>query len=445
LNSRSIEEKTARVGQVGVEIENLKAELADVSDSYAEDKDFLSNLDKNCETKKKEWDVVQKTRADEMVALADTIKILNDDDALELFKKTLPSPSLLQLKVQSQQMRGQALRILKAVAQVRAADPRLDFLMLAVRGKKVSFEKVLGMIKEMQAILKKEQGDDDAKKSYCEAELDESEDRQKGLELAISDLKKASTETESNIESLGEEMDALSAGIKALDKSVADATENRKEENAEYKKVMASDTAAKEVLKMAKNRLLQFYNPKLATKPAAPSFVQVKLHARRGVGAPPPPPEAVGAYQKKGQESAGVLSMVDLLVQDLDKEMTAMEVEEKDSQADYEKFIKDSATKRTLDSKALEEKEGMKAEAEALLEKTKHEKKSKVQEAYANSKVIGGLHQECDWLVGNYEVRKEARAGELDSLSKAMAILSGADYSLLQAISGHRRLRGERK
>ena len=31
------------------------------------------------------------------------------------------------------------------------------------------------------------------------------------------------------------EIDALEAGIKALDKSVAEATETRKEENAEYK------------------------------------------------------------------------------------------------------------------------------------------------------------------------------------------------------------------
>ena len=51
------------------------------------------------QAKKAEWAETCKMRGLELVAIADTIKILNDDDALELFKKTLPTPSLLQLQV----------------------------------------------------------------------------------------------------------------------------------------------------------------------------------------------------------------------------------------------------------------------------------------------------------------------------------------------------------
>merc|ERR1711865_1240720 len=64
-----------------------------------------------------------------------------------------------------------------------------------------------------------------------------------------------------------EEIAALTAGIKALDKSVAAATQQREDENAEYKALVASDTAAKEVLAFAKNRLNKFYNPKLYKAP----------------------------------------------------------------------------------------------------------------------------------------------------------------------------------
>merc|ERR1719240_108399 len=56
-----------------------------------------------------------KMRSEELVALADTIKILNDDDALELFKKTLPGASaFLQLKVSKESQRQQALAAIKA-------------------------------------------------------------------------------------------------------------------------------------------------------------------------------------------------------------------------------------------------------------------------------------------------------------------------------------------
>merc|ERR1712051_335247 len=54
-----------------------------------------------------------------------------------------------------------------------------------------------------------------------------------------------------------------------LDKAVASATAQRKDENAEYKALVASDTAAKEVLAFAKNRLNKFYNPKLYKPPPA--------------------------------------------------------------------------------------------------------------------------------------------------------------------------------
>merc|ERR1712087_576121 len=67
---------------------------------------------------------------------------------------------------------------------------------------------------------------------------------------------------------LTSEIAALTAGIKALDKSVTDATAQRKDENAEYKALIASNTAATQLLGFAKNRLNKFYNPKLYNPPA---------------------------------------------------------------------------------------------------------------------------------------------------------------------------------
>merc|ERR1719453_1163584 len=94
---KEIESKTSRIGELGVELVTLKEDLDDTTKSLAEDEAFLKDLSKNCKTKEDEWAVRQKLRAEELLALADTIKILNDDDALELFKKTLPTPALLQL------------------------------------------------------------------------------------------------------------------------------------------------------------------------------------------------------------------------------------------------------------------------------------------------------------------------------------------------------------
>jgi len=401
-----------------------------------------------------------------LAALADTIKVLNDDDALELFKKTLPSASsFMQVQVTVQQLREKASTELEQFMQSHPKTARLELLALALKGKKIGFEKVIKMIDDMVATLKVEQEDDDSKKEYCAEELDLADDKKKGLEHDIADLETAIEDLKGAIAKLTEEIAALTAGIKELDTMVTEATEQRKEENTDFKELMASDTAAKELLKFAKNRLNKFYNPKLYKAPpktelsredrivenmsgtAAPTeapggiagtgitaFAEVSAHNGERV-APPPPPETFGAYQKKSEDSMGVMAMVDLLIADLDKEMTEAETTEKDAQSDYETAMKDAADKRTADSKLLSEKEGIKAESEADLEAKTESKAAASAELMSTMKYIASLHMECDWLMKYFDVRKEARANEIDALGKAKAVLSGADYSLLQTKS----------
>merc|ERR1719378_454203 len=95
-------------------------------------------------------------------------------------------------------------------------------------------------------------------------------------------------------------------------------------------------------------------------------------------------------------------------------------------------MMADSQAKRAADSASVADKEGIKAEEEARLQKMGAEHKATSKEAYATATALKDLHLECDWLLDNYQARKDARAGEVDSLKNAKAALSGADYSLLQ-------------
>merc|ERR1719293_206686 len=160
-------------------------------------------------------------------------------------------------------------------------------------------------------------------------------------------------------------------------------------------------------------------------------FAQVSLHSSRRV-APPPPPEAVAAYSKKSGESTGVIAMIDLLIGDLDKEMTEGTTAEKEAQKDYETMMADSAAKRTQDSATLAQKVEAKASTEGALQEHETEHKAASAEHMATLEYEASLHAECDWLLKYFDVRKEARAGEVDSLKQAKAVLSGADYSLMQ-------------
>merc|ERR1719206_1178012 len=218
----------------------------------------------------------------------------------------------------------------------------------------------------MVSTLKEEQLDDEHKKEYCLKQFDLSDDKKKNLERSLSDTETVIEETKDGISTLSSEIASLKDAIKALDKAVADATEQRKEENEDFTELMASDSASKELLGFEKNRLNKFYNPKMYKAPpkrelseedritvnmggtlaptAAPggiegtgiaALVDVSAH-NAGKVAPPPPPETAAAFAPKAEESNGVIGMIDLLIKDLTTEMTVAKTTEKDAQADYE-------------------------------------------------------------------------------------------------------------
>merc|ERR1719482_216887 len=170
-------------------------------------------------------------------------------------------------------MRSRALAMINK-ARGKNGGVTLDFIALALRGKNQGgFDKVIKMIDDMTVQLGEDQKADAAKKDYCLKEFDTSEDKKKELTNQIEDLDTAISDAEEAITTTKAEIEALDDGIRMLDHSVEDATEERKAQNEAYQALMAGDTAAKELLGMAKNRLQKFYNPKLA------KFVQVNQNA----------------------------------------------------------------------------------------------------------------------------------------------------------------------
>lgn len=103
----AIQAKLTRVGELGVSIAMMKNDLEDTQEGLAEDTVFLGDLKKTCALKTKEWEAREAMRKQELIALQETIKILNDDDALELFKKTAAaaSASFLQVEVSAREVR----------------------------------------------------------------------------------------------------------------------------------------------------------------------------------------------------------------------------------------------------------------------------------------------------------------------------------------------------
>jgi len=443
--------KSKKIGDLKVEIVNLKHMMKDGGKALGENKKMLAELKKDCAQRAGEQEEKKVIRAEEEKALQDTIAMLNDDDALDLFRKTIKKPSFLQLDTARAQAREQAKQIVNDFGSSIGRRPELSLISLALAGKKVDFAQVFKKIDKMVTLLGKEGKDETSKREYCNKEFDEAKDKKKDLKTKISEISASVEEKQASIEQVTQAIKEINEGVQGLDESVASATENRKAESADYQELVQQDSAAVELLGMAKDRLNQFYNPKLAkvtTTEGPYALVQVSLHQQQSeamegpveVGAPPP---TEGAYKKKRGASNGVVSLISTMISDLEREMAVAKVEETNSQKEYEALVADAKEKREGDLKEAQHKAQVKADLEGDSEADEQEKATTEKEQQAAMQYAEDLHKECDWILANFDLRAQARGEEIENLKRAKAVLAGADYSLLQVVSTRsRRLRG---
>merc|ERR1719359_1794629 len=299
------------------------------------------------------------------------------------------------------------------------------------------FDDVIKMIDDMVVLLGKQQVEDEKQKTYCEDEFEKAADEEAAAKTKLGQTDAKLAELTDTIGTLMEEISALQASVAALDKSVADATEQRKEEHTAYVESMQMSEAAMGLVEKAKNRMQKFYNPTLYK--AAPktertmeqkvidagTFAQIRSHV-----APPPAPEMPSGAVQKNAKSAGVIGMMDTIISDLGSDMKDMEYEEKTAQKDYAELMADSQETRAGDSKALVGKQSTKAEKENELMTTKEVRSATATDLKQVGTVIQDLHAACDFIMQNFDLRKEARANEIEGLKNAKAVLAGASYSL---------------
>merc|ERR550514_806336 len=217
-----------------------------------------------------------------------------------------------------------------------AHESQLALIEFSLKSKKVDFSKVVAMIDGMVSVLGNEQKDDDSQKDFCVKDLEKSEKEKADTETAISTSEAAIEEMTQSSADLASEIANLQAEVKALDKAVAEATAQRKEEHAEYLTFQSENNAAVQLIEAAKNRLFKFYRPNLhkaeqrrelteeervAIAAGAPDPRDAEEAVPKGgiagtgitalaQGAPPPPPETWGAYQKKDGKSNGVIALM---------------------------------------------------------------------------------------------------------------------------------------
>merc|ERR1719321_644521 len=137
----------------------------------------------------------------------------------------------------------------------------LALIEFSMKSKAVDFSKIMAMIDGMVKVLGEEQKDDDATKSYCDKEFEKTSAEKKDTEEAIATSEAAIEEMTEESAALADEIARLQKEVKDLDKAVAEATEQRKEEHEEFITFQTENNAALQLIEKAKNKLFKFYRP----------------------------------------------------------------------------------------------------------------------------------------------------------------------------------------
>jgi len=453
IATEAIETKTLRSGELAVSIVQTKDSLEDTIDEVADNEKMSAELAKQCATKSKEFAGIKKEKTDEISAISEAIAILNDDDALDVFKKAMPSAlvqessgmAFLQSSrhTASKPLRAQA--VLQSLVRMKSGHKTQLNLMLYAMSSKIrlankhghkmqKFDEIVKMIDDMVVLLGKEQKDDDKQKEFCRDEFDKAADEEAAAKEKIAAITAEVEQDTDTIAQLEEEIKNLEEEVAALDKSVVVATEQRKEEHEESVSAAQMNQAAVELVGKAKARLEKFYGgaafvQQQATPESglfqAPSFAQVRAHARARDEMEVDDDDSETQTQTSTQRS-GVIAMMDGIIHDLEMEMKDMENAEKTGQADYADLMSECQETRAQNEKGITDKSAAKADLEAKLVDSKDTAAKADEEMAIIKTAIADLHASCDFLIQNYDMRKEARANEMDGLKNAKAMLAGA-------------------
>eukprot|EP00930_Biecheleria_cincta_P010858 TRINITY_DN11321_c0_g1_i1.p1 TRINITY_DN11321_c0_g1~~TRINITY_DN11321_c0_g1_i1.p1 ORF type:complete len:713 (+),score=204.01 TRINITY_DN11321_c0_g1_i1:87-2141(+) len=424
--------KKERLGEMKLQLIQMKLEMDKTEKARVEDRQFLANLQETCKARSQAWPETVALRNEELQALASTIQMLGSGENRALLKTSLglDELSFLQLPEEDSDRRAAALKgLTDAKEALQSPAHGLEFISLAMQGKKVGVDEVKRMVDGLMTHLKSEQTGDEQQQAYCLRQYKAIEDKKTRLKVKHSETTAAMDELEETIGIMKQDMSQMREGIQWLDSSVAEATQLRKNEFAEFKASQAQTLKAKDLLAEAAELLREGFPEE-----------RVSLLAEVSAHLQDTPAEQSQADLGPSTQTSGVqgaLRMLDDLVSDVDKRMAQAEATEKRAQADYEKFMQHSTSKRSDDASVLALKGAAKAHVESELW-ARQDIQTSTERAQSQSYSYKlALDNQCAPLLNKWDERVATRQAELKALQKAKDTLEAKanDDGSLPALS----------
>jgi len=301
--------------------------------------------------------------------------------------------------------KAKSLRLLSIAAQVKAGG---------------HFDAVTGEIDKMMGVIQEEEKADIRKKDWCKDEIHKNEQeaaryeyKVKKKDAHIGRLRAKLDEMENTLISTIEEIQATKKDLKEME-------DTRKKEHAEYEERKTDDEGAVTVLTSAIDAMSAFYkNNKV-------ELIQTKqpVFERSPDAAPDATFSSAG---KSGGESKGILSIMTMLKEDLEDEITNGVKMEKEDQFYFERSVKAA---HQLLAELKDKKETLESQIADLNTEIddQFQEREDLQGMYNEEKFyLSSIEPDCQYLYDTFDERRAKRQAETKSLIDAKGMLEGSD------------------
>lgn len=436
-------------GMRNINKQEAQSEANRLSDQISRDEGFVNQAKDSYAMKTSEFQERQRLRTGEVAAISEAASVLSSDDARDLASKSMDSQGYLLIQDETttcMQNRADAAR--KVLKRVGFKNSNMRMAMLAVNlhygGKRSGvltrghFDAVVDSVDAMISDLAAEAEEDVKTKEKCE------DDRRKNSRLAkvtsqqIDDITAFIARKNAAIAERKAKIAKANKNIAAMNEQIRVAQEQRDEENNEYEAKKADDVAAKALVDKSMTVLKKFYDDE------GLAFVQKSAHRKGPVAdeinagaagdAPPPPPPtwSDGGYGGASAESNGIQAIMQMIMDDIDKDIRDAGRIEDVSLSDFNTFKSD--TENVIGDVeaqvvAWETEIGDLQEEITTAKSNRGDKKTLLDNTMGFLRLIA---PGCDFMMENFELRKENRQSENDGLEEAKASLNGGSFDFVQ-------------
>jgi chromosome segregation ATPase len=270
------------------------------------------------------------------------------------------------------------------------------------------------MIDKMIVDLREEEQEDIKARDLCEGQGDALDNQEEDLDHNIKKKGEEKGRLEAKKGSIEEKIEALMKEIEETRKAMKEALDTRNKSEEDFKKALKDDTDAVALLTDAVGALTKFYTD---------NKLPLGLIQRKE-----DPPETFGerGYGGAKSQSTGIIGILEMLREDLEKEMKVARKEDASDQAAYEKINGEltntlsaqKASENTLNGEAADRSDKI-ADAEGEIANHAEMKANTRDQREA-------MKPSCDWVKTKFDSRREKRQAEIGGLQEAKSILAGA-------------------